>query len=179
MVRDTAEDSLPGVPVIFGLDKSISIAHSGRKRRNTYLEVETMSVLTALGEAAGAVLGLGEVAIVIVFPLPCWAAAFVSCADKFEPASGWNWPSCVGAFFGGFWIVFTASPDGSGRFVAMPLDTLRTRPSSKVVTGVPPLFVSCRGLRGEGSFFKFELWSAESSGVASAVDTDAKDKGLP
>lgn len=141
-----------------------------------------MSVLTALGEAARLVLGPGEEAIVIVFPLPSWAAAFVSCADKFEAAGVCNATSCDGAF-GGFWIVLIAWLVGEGRFVATPLDSLRTRPSSKVVIGVPPPLSKgevSRSFRGEGNFFKVELWSAESSGVASeAMNTDAKDKGLP
>ena len=179
VVWGTVEDSFPGVPFIFRLDKLILIVHSEHKRSYVYLEVVTVSVLTALGEAAGAVLGPGEEAIVIVFPLPCWAAAFVSCADKFEAAGACNWTSCDGAF-GEFWITLLV---GEGRFVATPLDSLRTRPSSKVVIGVPPPVSEgevSRSLRGAGNFFKFELWSAESSGVASeAVNSEAGDKGLP
>jgi len=163
VVRGTAEDSLPGVPFMLRLDKLILIVHSERKKRNVYLEVEMVSALTAPGKAAGPVLGSGKVVIVPVFPLP----AIVWCPDKFETASVCNWISCVGGL-GGFWIEFTAGPVGVGRFVATPLDTSRTRPSSNVVTGVPRLW-------SEGRFF----WFAESSGVAcEAEDADTTDKGV-
>lgn len=179
VVRGTAEESRPGVPFMFRLDNLILIVHSERKRRNVYLEDGAVSVLTAPGKAAGPVLEPGKAEIVFVFPLP----AIVWCPDKFGPASVCNWISCDGAV-GAFWIVSTAGPDGVGRFVATPLDTSRTRPSSKVVTGVPlPLTKGdvSRSLRSEGRFFKFERWSAEISGVASAseaADADATDKGV-
>ena len=60
-----------------------------------------------------------------------------------------------------------------GRFVATPLETSRTRPSSKVVIGVPAL--GRRRALSIGSV----LWIAEGSadGVAGAVDADDMDTG--
>lgn len=103
-----------------------------------YLKVEAAWALTVPGRAAGSLLEPGKVVTVFVFPLPSWGAAVVSCPDGLVAACVCSWTSCCDAI-GGFWVVSIAGPVGVGRFVATPLDTSRTRPSSKVVIGVPRL----------------------------------------
>lgn len=145
-----------------------------------YLEAGTGWALTVPGRAAGSLLEPGKVVTVFGFPLPSWGAALVSCPDGFVTACVCNWTSCSDAF-GGFWVVSIAGRVGVGRFVATPLDTSRTRPSSKVVIGVPRLTKGkvSRSRRNEGGFFRFEPWFAESSGVAGGGDPDDTDTGLP
>lgn len=171
VVLGTTEGSLPGVLLVpafmLRLDKFILIVPLECKRMNAYVVVGVASALTVPGRAAGSLLETGEVVTVFVFPLPGWAAAEVWCADEVGAACGGNWVFCGG--IGGFWVELIAWRVASGGFVATPLVTDMTRPSSKVVIAPLPLGGS-RGWRGECGFFRFELWSAESSGVTGDAD---------
>ena len=94
--------------------------------------------LTAAGRNAGVVVEgaveLDEVVAIFIFTLPSVSVVWA----PYELGTAGIEAYCGGRD-GVFWMVDVAGRVGVGRFVATPLDTSRTRPSSKVVIGVPLL----------------------------------------
>jgi hypothetical protein len=115
---------------------------------NAYLEGRAVgmeaSMLKVAGRNAGALLEdpdePSKVLIKFECPLPAWVVGVVGVCT-----------SCGGGF-GTLWIVAVVGGVGAGGFEATPLDTSRTRPSSKVVTGVP--LRSRRGFSTKGEVLR-------------------------